>query len=151
MTLREAAEQALEALEDPWSAGPNGVANAITALRAALAEPDGWRQCAVGQKTTQYCGLLEDAVEAAKDEAYSRGIDAGWALAQQSKAVQERNSGYTEEYAANVAAYARREEREACARVCELLRPSKREYDHRFYDACTASAAVIRTRGMSDS
>lgn len=38
-------------------------------------------------------------------------------------------------------------EREACARMCELLRPSKREYDHRFYDACTASAAVIRTRG----
>lgn len=42
-------------------------------------------------------------------------------------------------------------EREACARACELLRPSKREYDHRFWDACTASAAVIRTRGMSDS
>lgn len=37
-------------------------------------------------------------------------------------------------------------EREACARVCELLRPSKREYDHRFYDGCTASAAVIRAR-----
>lgn len=67
----------------------------------------------MGQRTTQYCGLLEEAVEAAKDEAYSRGIDAGWALAQQSKAVQERNSGYTEEYATNVAAYARREEREA--------------------------------------
>jgi len=41
-------------------------------------------------------------------------------------------------------------EREACARMCELLRPSKREYDHRFYDACTASAAVIRTRGCND-
>lgn len=42
-------------------------------------------------------------------------------------------------------------EREACARVCELMRPSKREYDHRFYDACTASAAVIRTRGNDES
>lgn len=39
-------------------------------------------------------------------------------------------------------------EREACARVCELLRPSKREYDHRFYDGCTASASAIRMRGM---
>ena len=38
MTLREAAQQALEALKDPWSAGPEGVANAITALRAALEE-----------------------------------------------------------------------------------------------------------------
>jgi hypothetical protein len=25
---------------------------------------DGWRQCAEGQSTTQYCGLLEDAVKA---------------------------------------------------------------------------------------
>ena len=37
-------------------------------------------------------------------------------------------------------------EREACARVCELMRPSKREYDHRFWDGCTASAAAIRAR-----
>jgi hypothetical protein len=38
--LREAAQQALEALENPWAVGPKGVANAITALRAALAEPE---------------------------------------------------------------------------------------------------------------
>ena len=37
--LREAAQQALEALEDPWKAGAEGVADAITALKAALAEP----------------------------------------------------------------------------------------------------------------
>ena len=36
--LRTAAQQALEALENPWAAGPEGVANAITALRAALAQ-----------------------------------------------------------------------------------------------------------------
>lgn len=41
-------------------------------------------------------------------------------------------------------------EREACARMCELLRPSKREYDHRFYDACTASATAIRARGVNE-
>ena len=37
-------------------------------------------------------------------------------------------------------------EREACAQVCEELRPSKREYDKRYYDACTACAEVIRGR-----
>lgn len=120
MTLHEAAEQALEDLENEIFSGDwcecdykvhhhdCSLGQIIKTLRAALAEPDGWRQC-------------EEAVEAAKDEAYSRGIDAGWALAQQSKAVQEKNSGYTEEYATNVAAHARREEREACAKVVENL------------------------------
>jgi hypothetical protein len=37
-------------------------------------------------------------------------------------------------------------EREACAQVCEELRPSKREYDKRYYDACTDCAAIIRGR-----
>jgi hypothetical protein len=39
-----------------------------------------------------------------------------------------------------------RVEREACAQVCEELRPSKRQYDKRYYDACTACAEVIRGR-----
>lgn len=38
--LRTAAQQALETLEDPWKAGAEGVADAITALRTALAEPE---------------------------------------------------------------------------------------------------------------
>lgn len=62
-TLREAAEQALEA----WDKGTHSVVEALNTLRAALAEPDGWRQCAVGQKTTQYCGLLEEAVKAERE------------------------------------------------------------------------------------
>ena len=37
-------------------------------------------------------------------------------------------------------------EREECAKVCEELRPSKPEYDQRFYDGCTFSAAAIRNR-----
>jgi hypothetical protein len=37
-------------------------------------------------------------------------------------------------------------EREACAQVCEELRPSKRQYDKRYYDACTDCAEVIRER-----
>ena len=40
MTDRELLEQALEALENPWKAGPDGVANAITALRERLAQPE---------------------------------------------------------------------------------------------------------------
>ena len=28
---------------------------------------DGWRQCAEGQKTTQYCGLLDAAVKAERE------------------------------------------------------------------------------------
>ena len=28
---------------------------------------NGWRQCAVGQKTTQFCGVLEAAVQAERD------------------------------------------------------------------------------------
>ena len=40
-------------------------------------------------------------------------------------------------------------EREACAKVCEEMRPSKAEYDHRFYDGCTFSAAAIRARGQA--
>jgi hypothetical protein len=39
-----------------------------------------------------------------------------------------------------------RAEREACAQVCEALRPSEREFDTRYYDACTDCAEVIRRR-----
>ncbi len=34
--------QALEALADPWKSGPDGVASAITALRAAIEQPREW-------------------------------------------------------------------------------------------------------------
>jgi hypothetical protein len=39
-------------------------------------------------------------------------------------------------------------EREACAKVCESLKPTTRAYDHRFWDACHESAAAIRARGQ---
>lgn len=35
-------------------------------LRAEL-QADGWRQCAKGQHTTQFCGQLEDAVKAERE------------------------------------------------------------------------------------
>lgn len=88
-TLHEAAEQALRALEiDAYGEPPwHGRSEAIDALRAALAEPDGWRQCAVGQKTTQYCGLLEEAVKAER-EACARLLD--------TMAAQDKWSNYYE-------------------------------------------------------
>jgi hypothetical protein len=55
----EAMKQALEALEDPWKSGPDGVASAITALRAAIEHYDqtalelcnecGWRALIPGE------------------------------------------------------------------------------------------------------
>jgi hypothetical protein len=37
---REALKLALEALQNPWKAGPDGVADAITAIKEALAQPE---------------------------------------------------------------------------------------------------------------
>jgi hypothetical protein len=52
---------------------PNGeaVIHAFAALVAATErermKSEGWRQCAEGQHTTQYCGLLEDSVKAERE------------------------------------------------------------------------------------
>jgi len=37
-------------------------------------------------------------------------------------------------------------EREACAQLCEGMRPTEREFDQRFYTACTLNANAIRNR-----
>ena len=37
---KEALKLALEALQNPWKAGPDGVADAITAIKEALAQPE---------------------------------------------------------------------------------------------------------------
>ena len=41
----------------------------------------------------------------------------------------------------------RRSEREACAKVCDDLAPSQRDFDRRFYDGCESAATAIRARG----
>ena len=38
---------------------------------------------------------------------------------------------------------------EACAKVCESMRPSEQEFDQRFYTACTLNANAIRARGQA--
>ena len=50
-----------------------------------------------------------------------------------------------ERFAALVAAA----EREACAKVCEDMRPSQQEFDQRFFIACTLNANTIRARGQA--
>ncbi len=37
---------------------------------------NGWRQCAAGQKTTQFCGMLEAAVQAEREASFLRGYAA---------------------------------------------------------------------------
>jgi hypothetical protein len=49
----KAMKQALEALEDPWKAGAEGVADAIIALRAAIAEASMQRLTDVQQEMEQ--------------------------------------------------------------------------------------------------
>ena len=39
-------------------------------------------------------------------------------------------------------------EREVCAQVCEAMRPTEREFDQRFYTACTLNANAIRNKGI---
>ena len=68
--LRKAAEMALEVMEELQFINASFLKcdKAAEALRQALAQPEqdellkqGWRQCAVGQRTTQYCGMAEQA------------------------------------------------------------------------------------------
>ena len=68
-------------------------------------------------------------------------------LALKCRLIAEHTGGI---YADSLQAFAdlvRADERKACAEICEELRPSKAEYDQRFYDGCTFSAACIRARG----
>jgi chaperone required for assembly of F1-ATPase len=51
---------------------PSDLEYKLAALVAAAKEQqmiaDGWRQCAKGQRTTQYCGLLNAAVKAERNK-----------------------------------------------------------------------------------
>ena len=73
-----------------WLINPVGIHNGTNlyteaqalALAAAMyaageesAKSEGWRQCAIGQHTSQFCGQLE----AEKAKAYAAGAEDGWA------------------------------------------------------------------------
>ena len=67
--LRKAAEELIK--EWDWECGEHqnkALTELIETLRQALAQLEqnkllkqGWRQCAIGQRTTQYCGMAEQA------------------------------------------------------------------------------------------
>ncbi len=62
---RKARDQALTITQDEIAQGVAERDAERAELRAEIIENlrlNGWRQCAVGQRKTQHCGLLEDAV-----------------------------------------------------------------------------------------
>ena len=60
-----------QALHESVEAGEPYIRHRFAALVAAAERErmvaDGWRQCAVGQKATQFCGLVEEAVAAERE------------------------------------------------------------------------------------
>lgn len=53
--------------ESAWGEFLNRFAALVAAEKEQQMIRDGWRQCAEGQQTTQYCGLLDAAVEAERE------------------------------------------------------------------------------------
>jgi hypothetical protein len=67
---REARDQALTITQDEIAQGVAERDAERAELRAEIMANlrlNGWRQCAVGQKTTQFCGMLEEAVKAERE------------------------------------------------------------------------------------
>ena len=67
-------------------------------------------------------------------------------LAEQAGATHKQNLGVYQFYEHELQQFAELIA-EACAKLCESMRPSKQEYDQRFYTACTLCANAIRARG----
>jgi hypothetical protein len=68
---REARDQALTITQDEIAQGVADRDAERAELRAEIMANlrlNGWRQCAAGQKTTQFCGLLEEAVKAEREK-----------------------------------------------------------------------------------
>jgi hypothetical protein len=55
------------AWDDDYIEGTERFAALVAAAERERMKSEGWRQCAKGQRTTQYCGLLEDAVQAERE------------------------------------------------------------------------------------
>jgi hypothetical protein len=89
-----------------------------------------------------------------RDEIIKMAREAGFIVDEKSQAHQPNCIFHThhmvDELLSRFARIVTTFEREACVKVCEELRPSKPEYDQRFYDGCTLSAASIRSRSNND-
>jgi hypothetical protein len=76
---RKARDQALTITQDEIAQGVADRDAERAELRAEIMANlrlNGWRQCAVGQKTTQFCGMLEQAVTAEREASFLRGYAA---------------------------------------------------------------------------
>jgi hypothetical protein len=108
---------------------------------------DGWRQCAVGQKATQFCGELEEALKGEREEIKQLRAERNTAQANlASIQIGWENWRVTHSTAFKDTEIQRlREEieaeREACAKVCDEI--GGRDSDSHAWDA----AAAIRARG----
>ena len=59
-----------EAIPDPLTCAPVVIyhfAKLVAAAEREVMLQDGWRQCAVGQRTTQFCAMTEEAVKAERE------------------------------------------------------------------------------------
>lgn len=86
-----------------------------------------------------------------KDKTIRMAEQAGFVIDKDSKQFQQNCISAThhviDEPLTRFAALVAAAEREACAQVCETMRPSKPEFDQRYWQGCTDSATAIRARG----
>ena len=82
----------------------------VAAEKEAQMIRDGWRKCAEGQKTTQYCGLLDLAVAAEREKV------ARWMIR---KSYATGHGDTVEDLLKELEWQVAEREREACAKVAE--------------------------------
>ena len=89
-----------------------------------------------------------------REDIIRMALEAGFVVDEKAKQHQPNCIFHThhmvDELLERFAALVAGKERQECAKVCEELRPSKPEYDQRFYDGCTFSAASIRSRSTNE-
>ncbi len=94
---------------------------------------NGWRQCAVGQKTTQFCGMLEAAVQAEREKVAKWMIERGYATG---------HGDTIEDLLKELEWQVMEREQEACALIAESYEPT--------CESCPSGVAnAIRARGES--
>lgn len=118
---------------------------------AALVEQhlieSGYRKCAVGQRTTQFCGQLEKAVEAERSKSMSREeemvlreLAAGRFVSAKMVETLGTMSIWSKNSIAREIGKAVAAEREACARIVDDAQP---------FGIIATTAAAIRARGAN--
>ena len=89
-----------------------------------------------------------------KEEIIRIAREAGFVIDEASRQHQPKCIGFThyliDDELSRFAALVAAAERDACAKVCEAMRPTEQEFDQRFYTACTLNANAIRNRGNGD-